>query len=42
MTNEEDIIELNCIIDDELNYEHIDITWFKSNEPILQKVNCNM
>jgi len=42
MTNEEDVIELNCIINNELQYEDSDIAWLKSNQPILHKINCNM
>lgn len=42
ITNEEDVIELYCIINDELQYEDLDITWLKSNEPMLHQVNCNM
>lgn len=42
ITNEENVIELYCIINDELQYEDLDITWLKSNEPMLHQVNCNM
>lgn len=42
MTNEEDVIELNCIINNELQYEDSDIAWLKSNQPVLHKINCNM
>lgn len=41
ITDKEDTIELNCIINNELN-EDFDVVWFKSNQPVLHKINCNM
>jgi len=42
MINEEDIIELNCIINNEIQYDNLDIVWLRSNQPVLHKVKCNM
>lgn len=42
MTSEEDVIELNCMINNKFIYENLDIIWLKSNEPVLHKINCNM
>jgi hypothetical protein len=42
MTSEEDILELNCIINNELQYEDLDIAWLKYDQPMLHKINCKM
>jgi len=42
MTNENDVIELNCIFINELQHEDLDIIWVKSNQLSLHRVNCNM
>lgn len=42
MTNEEEIIELSCITNNELQYEDLDIAWLKYDPPILHKINCKM
>lgn len=41
MTNEEDVVELNCIFH-EFQYKDLEIIWLKSNQLVLHKINCNM
>lgn len=41
MTNEDDIIDLSCIINIESQYDDLDIVWLKFNPPVIQKINSN-
>lgn len=41
-TNKEDQVKLHCIVNVEIHHKNLDITWFKSNDPVLHEVDCNM
>lgn len=41
MTNEDDIIELTCIINNEPQCENLNMAWLKFNSPSIYKINCD-
>lgn len=41
MTNNEDDIELNCIINNGFQADGLDILWLKFKQTVLHKIDCD-